>query len=161
MRLQDAALQAAGYPSARAYFKHVGKLVDDLTSLTRYLMFGVEGVERKTYSSVKPLVKDPTAAEALAHQAALKQIEELEEKRKNLQIEIGTALVLLDGIRHTLGHKQADVLELHYIDRFTWAQIAGELGISARQAIRQEQITFDWIDSHGWQAIVTGKGVAE
>ena len=160
MRLQEAALQAAGYPSARAYFKHVGKLVDDLESVTHKLMFGAEGIEHRR-SNAKPLVKDPTAAEALAHEAAIKLVERLEEKRKNLQIEIGTALVLLDGIRHTLGHKHADILELHYIDRFTWQQIAGELGISARQAIRQEQITFDWIDSHGWQAIVTGRGMAE
>ena len=157
MRIEDAAIIAAGYPGSRAYWSHVESMVAKLDALNRALMFGLDGVESRGRRAIKPLVKDPTAAQAMAHQSAIKAYEQMQAERDATTDELGAALVLLEGVRAAMGHKYADVLEMRYIDRFKWSQIAFELGISRTEAFRVLNVAHDWIDSYGWHALIGGK----
>lgn len=161
MRLEDAVVIASGWPDSRAYWMHIEKMVQKLDALNRALMFGVDGVERTNKRAIQPLVKDPTSAQAIAHQGAVKAYESMKSEREATIIELGAALVLIEGIRAALGHKYADVLEMRHIDRFKWSLIAYELGVSRREAFRVLNVVNDWIDSYGWHALVSGKGTAE
>ena len=162
MRATEAAIMASSFSCSKAYWEHVKKLVDRLDEINALIMEGVEGLEPKPQSvKGKTAFSDPTAAAALRHETALNRLERLKDERETLFDSIGGALILLDGLRDVLGSKYADVLALRYLDGFKWSKIAFELNVTAVHAHRLEQIAHDWTDAHGWNALVTGKGMAE
>ena len=162
MRATEAALWASSFSCSKDYWEYVKMLVDRLDDVNALIMEGVEGLEPKPQSvKGKTTFSDPTAAAALRHETALKKLEKLEAERNSLFDSIGGALILLDGLRGVLGSKYADVLALRYLDGFKWSKIAFELNVTAVHAHRLEQVAHDWIDAHGWNALVTGRGFAE
>jgi len=161
VRAIEAAIYANSWDSSRLYWVCVRNMVDRLETINTILLNGSDWLEQKRQPRAKTIISDPTAAAAIRHQAALLRLEYLEKERNAIIDDLGGALILIDGIRTVLGHKYADVIELRYIDRFKWAEIAGEMNITAVHARRIERITHDWIDSHGWAALIVGKGKAE
>lgn len=161
MTLADAAIAASAWPTARDYFRHIGRQVDKLNELNRRIMEGEEGIEPIRGKGAKPAISDPTATEAMRHQAALKAIDGMVQQRNTLIDEIGDALALLSGIRRAIGERYGTVLEHRYIDRWRWERIADELGVTERWARMVEVAACEWVDAHGWGAVVHGWGFAE
>ena len=100
---------------------------------------------------------DPTA------NAAIRRVDELEGKLKNLRAEesdlideIGEALVIIRAVRDGLGDKYANVIEWRYIDCMSWDYIKDMYDIAKRTGHNWINIAFDWIDSIGITRIMAG-----
>lgn len=59
---------------------------------------------------------------------------------------VGDALVLIDDMRRIFCRK-ADVLELYYVDRKTWADVADEMGVAERTARAWRDELCDFMES--------------
>ncbi len=103
-----------------------------------------------TYGSMGGTHSDPTASEAQA------RIEGLDERIADVRAAcdeceriVGECLRMLDEMRHDLGERHADVIELYYVDRAdTWSEVAWEMG-RHRDTIRAwRNKAIEWIDVH-------------
>ena len=101
-----------------------------------------------THGSMGGTHSDPTATEAQA------RIEGLDERIADVRAAcdeceriVGDCLRMLDIMRHELGERHADVIELYYVDRAdTWSEVAWEMGVSRRTVCRMRDEAFVWID---------------
>ena len=105
---------------------------------------------------------DPTASRAIY------RVDELSEKLDALRAEereltqlIGETLAIIAAVRAGFNEKYADWLEWRYIDLWTWAQFADELGMEQKKAREKVRywcgVTFDWIDSVGVSRLLRGE----
>ena len=77
-----------------------------------------------------------------------------------------TERVIGDGLRYIAGlrlvwSRKADVIEMHYVDLMPWADVAAELHIDRRTAMRWRDDLFAWCDLVGWAHVAAGMGNAE
>lgn len=95
---------------------------------------------------------DPTAS--LAHARIEGLGREIEAKRAELDglVEVvGAGLAVIERVRHAVGARAADALELYYVDRSpTWSAVADELGVSLRTVQRDRDRALDWMDIDGF-----------
>lgn len=105
----------------------------------------------------KNAVSDPTGS------AAEWRIEDLADLRRELEAceaVVGEALALIDGVRKAMETPWWRVLDLYYIDRLEWGDVAEELGLSVRTCYRWRDAAFDWLDFVGEANARMGRGRA-
>ena len=85
---------------------------------------------------------DPVYSSYTLHEAMLSQAK----ADMNAALEmVGEALVYIGGLRH-LSPRMADVLELYYVDRLSWGEVAAELHIGRSTARLWRNIVCDEAD---------------
>ena len=91
---------------------------------------------------------DPTASLAVARMEGLaKDIETKRAEYYVLEHTIGKGLKAIESVRHHVGERAADVLDLYYVDRLqTWSEVGEELNVSLRTVQRDRDRALDWID---------------
>ena len=93
---------------------------------------------------------DPTASEAERRMASLDAL--IAGKRHELDVltdTVGECGAALDRMRHMLGERHAQAIELYYIDRAdTWSEVAGEMGLSYRWVTSLRNEAYAWIEVH-------------
>ena len=95
----------------------------------------------------------PTESRALALVVASARARAAEAEAREARARIA-------GLR-LLFSRKADVLELRYLRGLGWDDVAAELGVSRRTAIRWRDELCDWVDAHGWARARDGVGMAE
>lgn len=144
-RMQDTSLTLTRFTETRAR-------VQRLHSVQLALMFECDDWKPPQVRA-KGETSDPTAARACYF------VDELESKLTSLRQEeselleyIGLTLRIIDGIRHGLGGKYADVLEARYIDCRKWRDI----DISRSHGRDLINVACDWVDSLGVSRVLSG-----
>lgn len=93
---------------------------------------------------------DPTASEAERRMASLDTL--IASKRHELDVltdTVGECGAALDRMRHTMGERHAQAIELYYIDRAdTWSEVASEMDVSYRHLGRLRNQAYAWIEVH-------------
>ena len=93
---------------------------------------------------------DPTASEAERRMASLDAL--IASKRHELDVltdTVGECGAALDRMRHTLGERHAQAIELYYIDGAdTWSEVANEMGCHRQTLWRLRDEAYAWIEVH-------------
>lgn len=109
---------------------------------------------------------DPTANRAIYAVDTLgDKLDALHAEERELETLIGETLAIIEGVRDGFGEKYADVLDAHYIDGETWAQIAecyespheGKETVSKWTVRGWAHVALDWIDSVGVSRLLRGE----
>ena len=139
-----------------ARFAETRARVQRLHSVQLALMFECDDWKPPQVRS-KGETSDPTATRACYY------VDELESKLTSLRQEeselleyIGLTLRIIDGIRHGLGGKYADVLEARYIDCLKWRDVAKQCDISRSRGYELVNVACDWVDSLGVSRVLSG-----
>ena len=138
--------------TAREYFEGVSDAVRSHRRAELALAFGPEP-SGFGGGPADPASGGPTASRALANERARSEMEQAERA-------IGEGLARIEELRRIFSRK-ADAVELRYVDLLPWAQVAEELGVDKRTAMRWRDELFDWVDSFGWARLRLGMGTAE
>ena len=147
--------------NARERFEATRKAVKRLAEVQALIMYDCDdwkppGVKARHETS------DPTANRAIYN------VDELSEKLEALRAEeselialIGESGDIIRAVRAGFNEQYADWLEHRYIDLWTWAQFADELGMEQKKAREKVRywcgVTFDWIDSVGVSRLLRGQ----
>lgn len=98
----------------------------------------------------KSLYSDPTASAAQARMDGLERA--IDDARAELDAHVelvGKALSVIEGVRSEVGERQADVLELYYIDcAQTWSDVAFELRLSRDTVRLARDAALAWVSEH-------------
>ena len=101
---------------------------------------------------------DPTASAAEGRAEGLSRA--LDAKRAELDAlegVIGDCLVVLEGVRRGMGAREAEAMELYYVDRAgTWSEVAWELGCSLSTVQRMRDKVISWMDAVGVATVKRG-----
>lgn len=100
---------------------------------------------------------DPTARMA---EHAIDGVADMEREMESCQQVVGEALAIVDGLRRAFETPWWRAVELYYIDRLSWAQVAEEMGIPKRTCLRWRDSAFDWVDFVGVARARAGIGGA-
>lgn len=105
---------------------------------------------------------DPTASRAIYNvEERSEMLEALRKEERELIQLIGESGTIIEAVRAGFNEKYADWLEWRYIDLWTWAQFADELGMEQKKAREKVRywcgVTFDWIDSVGVSRLLRGE----
>ena len=60
------------------------------------------------------------------------------------------------GLCRALGRTHADVLNLRYVEGMTWEGVAESIGYSVRNSYHLRDAAFEFIDRHGFEAVMSG-----
>lgn len=145
---------------ARCQARRIEPLVRELDAL-RCARDEVLSWEPRTHGggSSRGAYADPTASAAQSRIEGLDaRVAAKETELEEAQLVVGHALSAIDRVRHALGSKVADAMELYYVDLAdTWSDVAYELGCSLRTVERLRESAFRWVDERGivaaWGAI--------
>lgn len=135
---------------AREYFESVADAVRRHRDAELVLAFG-----RPAHVKVggRSMGDGPVWARVVSDERALAEMRETEHV-------IGEALRYVEGLRRVFSRK-ADVIELHYIDLMSWADVAAEMGRTRQTCMAWRDQLLDWCDMVGWAHVAAGTGVAE
>lgn len=100
---------------------------------------------------------DPTASLA---EYAVEMVPAMVRELKSCEAAVGEALALVEGVRRTIETPWWRVLELYYIDRLGWCDVAEEMGLSVRTCHRWRDAACDWLDFIGEANARSGRGRA-
>lgn len=109
---------------------------------------------------------DPTASRAIyAVDELADKLDALRAEERELTDLIGESIVIIEAVKRGFGEKYADVLDAHYIDGETWAQIAecyespheGKETVSKWTVRGWAHVALDWIDSVGVSRLLRGE----
>ena len=104
-----------------------------------------------------PGTSDPTASMA---ERAIDGAAAMAREMLQCQRCVSEALAVIDGVRAAFETPWWRVLELYYIDRMGWAEVADEMGLSKRTCIRWRDAALQWVDFVGMAHAKRGEGRA-
>lgn len=142
--------------NAKERFDRTRKAVQRLNEIKLLIMYGCDDwkPEQPRVSGEK---SDPTAA------AAIKNVDELADKLDALRAEereltefIGTSLAIIAAVSNSFGEIYAHLLELRYVDGYTWTRIHDDYGITKSRGYYLLDVVFDWVDSVGVSRLLRG-----
>ena len=147
--------------NARERFEATRKAVKRLAEVQALIMYDCDdwkppGVKARHETS------DPTANRAIYNVDELSEkLEALRSEESELIALIGESGEIIRAVRAGFNEQYADWLEHRYIDLWTWAQFADELGMEQKKAREKVRywcgVTFDWIDSVGVSRLLRGQ----
>lgn len=149
--------------TAREFFEGVrasGRLIDGALARIR-AMRGREGVRAQRYDAVGHGCNVPSSGMGETD-ARIDAEERVRAQCRGWQAEVDRGRRVCAGVRAANpGQMWADALELRYIERLTWKEVAAALGVSARQVQAWASTGMDWVDSVGIAAAEGGMGLAQ
>ncbi len=93
---------------------------------------------------------DPTATTAMSRMDGLEAA--ISDLRNELDAHVdivGEGLKVLEAVRSVVGKKDAETLELYYVDcASTWSDVAAEMGLSVKTVRMMRDYALFWVDKH-------------
>lgn len=99
---------------------------------------------------------DPVYAGALRRMAARGRLDALLRERADLEATVGDCMAVIHGMERALGEPTARTMELRYVDGLPWSEVASELGVTERTALRRRSVAVDWLGDVGMAAARAG-----
>ena len=92
---------------------------------------------------------DPTYAAALSREGLADEIARARARLEEAEDEVGGLLRDLEAMRRAGHGREADVLEVYYVDLSgTWSEVAEELGVSLRTVHNRRDVALVWLSRH-------------
>ncbi len=141
---------------ARDRFELTRKYIERLDEVHNLIMYECDDWKPPTIRA-RGEKSDPTANRAAYN------VDELAEKLAALRREesellefIGLTIAIIEGVRSGFGEVYANLLEVRYVDGWTWARISDDYGIKRSTGYNLLAIAFDWVDSVGVSRLLAG-----
>lgn len=120
-----------------------------------------EGVRAQRYDALGRSYHDPSSAME-GTEARIDAEERVRRQCAEWLAEVERGRRVCAGVRGANpGQMWADAIELRYIDRRSWQEVASALGVTTRQAQAWASTGLDWVDSVGIAAAESGMGQAQ
>ena len=148
--------------NARERFEATRKAIPRFNEIKLLLMYDGDDWKPPLNRTRTTDTSDPTANRAIYNvDERAEMLEALRKEERELIQLIGESGTIIEAVRAGFNEKYADWLEWRYIDLWTWAQFADELGIEQNKAREKVRywcgVTFDWIDSVGVSRLLKGE----
>ena len=135
------------YKDARSFFRDIPRVIAMMDEARLIADYGVAAFGQSGGGGANSSPTESMGIYLAMHQNSV--IHQARQRVEECEEVIGTALQVVHAVRHGLGKKYADALDLHYIDCMSTSNAAETMEISARTLNRYIETACDWCDYKG------------